>query len=100
MARLSNPRISPIHKGCRRWLSPFGLRVGTFAKRRRQLKTQTLAAVAIASGQEFMNANHPLVRASLVRAALAGVAVPGGLALMACIVAALAVIFQEVVHSV
>ena len=71
-----------------------------FAKRRRQLKTQTLAAVAIASGQEFMNANHPLVRASLVRAALAGVAVPGGLALMACIVAALAVIFQEIVHSV
>ena len=37
-----------------------------------------------------MNANHPLMRARLVRAALAGVAVPVALALMACIVAALA----------
>jgi hypothetical protein len=37
-----------------------------------------------------MNTNHPLMRARLVRAALASVAVPGALALMACIVAALA----------
>ncbi len=37
-----------------------------------------------------MNANHPLMRARLVRAAFAGVAVPGALALAACIVAVLA----------
>jgi hypothetical protein len=37
-----------------------------------------------------MNANHPLTRARLVRAALASVAVPGALALAACGVAALA----------
>ncbi len=37
-----------------------------------------------------MNTNHPLIRARLVRAALASVAVPGALALAACGVAALA----------
>jgi hypothetical protein len=37
-----------------------------------------------------MNANHPLMRARLVREAFASVAVPGTLVLMACIVAALA----------
>jgi hypothetical protein len=37
-----------------------------------------------------MNANHPLIRAGLVRAALVSVAVPGALALAACSVAALA----------
>jgi hypothetical protein len=37
-----------------------------------------------------MNANHPLVRARLVRAALGNVAVAGALTLAACGVAALA----------
>jgi hypothetical protein len=37
-----------------------------------------------------MNANHPLMRARLVRAALPSLAVPGALALAACGVAALA----------
>jgi hypothetical protein len=37
-----------------------------------------------------MNANHPLARARLVRAAFPSLAVPGALALAACVVAALA----------
>jgi hypothetical protein len=37
-----------------------------------------------------MNANHPLIRAALARAALVNVAIAGALALAACTVAALA----------
>jgi hypothetical protein len=42
-----------------------------------------------------MNANHPLIQAGLVRAALASVVVPGALALAACGVAALAFEFEN-----
>jgi hypothetical protein len=37
-----------------------------------------------------MNANHPLIRAGVARAALVNTAIAGALALMACTVAALA----------
>jgi hypothetical protein len=43
-----------------------------------------------------MNANHPLMRARLLRAALASVAIPGALALMACGVAVLAFELENV----